>query len=55
MGVSCLIEVIETVKDRKGSVGFCNMALTMAKTFKIIGLLQVSSIYENEAEALLGK
>ncbi len=55
MGVSCLIEVIEKVKDLKGSVGFCNVAPTMAKTFKIMGLLQASSIYENEAKALAGK
>jgi len=55
MGVSCLIEVIEKVKDLKGRVGFCNVAPTMAKTFKIMGLLQASSIYESEAEALVGK
>ena len=54
MGVSCLIEVIEKVKDLGGSVGFCNVAPTMAKTFKIMGLLQASSIYENEGEALQG-
>lgn len=52
MGVSCLIEVIEKVNDLEGSVGFYHVAPTMAKTFKIIGLLQASSIYESEAEAL---
>jgi len=55
MGISCLIEVIEKVKDLGGSVGFCNVAPTMAKTFKIMGLLQVSSIYGDEGEALQGR
>ena len=54
MGVSYLIEVIEKVKDLGGSVGFCNMAPTMAKTFKSMGLLQASSIYASEGEALQG-
>ncbi len=35
MGVSCPIAVIEKVEDLAGSVGFCNEALMMAKTFKI--------------------
>ena len=55
MGISCLIEVIEKVKDLGGSVGFCNVAPTMAKTFKIMGLLQASSIYGDEGEALRGR
>ena len=53
-GVAYLIEVIEKVEDLGGSVGFCNIAPTMAKTFKSMGLLQTSSIYGNEGEALKG-
>ena len=52
MGVSCLIEVIEKVKELQGSVGFCCVSPTMAKTFKIMGLLQGSTIYDTEEEAL---
>jgi len=52
MGVSCLIEVIEKVKELEGSVGFCCVSPTMAKTFKIMGLLQSSTIYDTEEEAL---
>jgi len=54
MGVSCLIEVIEKVKELEGQVGFCCVTPTMAKTFKIMGLLQASTIYATEAEALQG-
>ncbi len=54
MGISCLIEVIEKVKELQGRFGFCNVAPTTAKTFKIMGLLQASSIYSSEAEALQG-
>ena len=46
--------MIEKVKDLAGSVGFCNEALTMAKSFKIMGLLQASGIYGTEAEVLAG-
>ena len=52
MGVSCLIEIIEKVKEMEGSVGFCCVTPTTAKTFKIMGLLQASNIYESEGEAL---
>ena len=53
-GISYLIEVIEKVEDLGGSVGFCNMAPTMTKTFKSMGLLQASSIYRDKGEALQG-
>ncbi len=52
MGVSCLIEIIEKVREMEGRVGFCCVTSTTAKTFKIMGLLQASSIYESEGEAL---
>lgn len=52
MGISCLIEVIEKVRELQGSIGFCHVAPTLAKTFRIMGLLQVATIYETEAEAL---
>ena len=53
-GVSYLIEVMEKVEDLGGSVGFCHVAPTMAKSFKSMGLLQTSSIYRDEEEALQG-
>ncbi|MEW6752231.1 MAG: STAS domain-containing protein [Candidatus Latescibacterota bacterium] len=52
MGISCLIEAIEKVRALEGSLAFCQVAPTLAKTFRIMGLLQVATIHETEAEAL---
>lgn len=54
IGISILIEVIEKVRADGGRVGFCNVTPTIAKTFKIMGLLNTSSLYETEEEAVAG-
>ncbi len=54
MGVSCLIGVVDMVEDLGVRAGFCNVTATMTKTFKIVGLLQASSICETEEEVLQG-
>ena len=35
-----------------GKIGFCCATPTIAKTFKIIGLLQRSDVYDTEVEGL---
>ena len=52
IGISILIEVIEKVKDLEGDVAFCCVTPTVAKTFKIMGLLKASSIYDSQAQAV---
>jgi anti-anti-sigma factor len=52
VGISILIEVIEKVKALKGKVAFCCLTPTIAKTFRIMGLLEASSIYDTEQEAV---
>ena len=52
IGISILIEVIEKVKDLEGEVAFCCVTPTVAKTFKIMGLLKASSIYDNQTQAV---
>jgi len=52
IGISILIEVIEKVKDLKGKVAFCCVTPTIAKTFRIMGLLKVAELYDTEEEAL---
>ncbi len=54
IGISILIEVIEKVKGLNGKVGFCCVTPTIGKTFRIMGLLKASTIYESEAEAIAG-
>ncbi len=39
VGISILIEVIEKVKELEGKVTFCCATSTIAKTFRIMGLL----------------
>ena len=52
IGVSFLIELVEKVKEDGGRLAFCCASPTIAKTFRIMGLLQNSTVHESEAEAL---
>ena len=52
VGISFLIEVIETVREMEGRTVFCSVSATIAKTFRIMGLLQSAAIFETESAAL---
>lgn len=52
IGISILIEIIEKVLELKGSLSFCGLTNTIAKTFRIMGLTQYTKIYPTEAEAI---
>jgi anti-sigma B factor antagonist len=52
IGISILIEVIEKVRELKGKVAFCCVTPTIAKTFRIMGLLKASTVHDTEAQAL---
>ena len=52
IGISILIEIIEKLVEIDGSLAFCCLTPTIAKTFRIMGLTQYAPIYETEAEAL---
>jgi len=54
IGVSIIIEIIEKLQDVNGHIGYFNLAPIVAKTFKIMGLVQYSTIYETQDEALSG-
>ena len=54
IGVSIIIEIIEKLQDVNGHIGYYNLAPIVAKTFKIMGLVQYSTIYDSEEEALSG-
>ena len=38
IGVSILLEILEKLMDEKGTLAFCNLTPTIAKTFEIMGL-----------------
>jgi anti-anti-sigma factor len=52
IGISILIEVIEKVRETEGAVGFSNVTPTIAKTFRIMGLLKYSTVYDSMEEGL---
>ena len=52
VGMSKLIEVLNKVKGLGGKVAFCCVAPTIARTFRIMGLLEVADIYDTEGEAV---
>jgi len=52
IGISILIEVLERVMDRKGTLAFCSLTPTIDKTFRIMGLAQYAAIYPTLEEAL---
>ena len=52
IGISILIEVLEKVMDRKGTLAFCSLTPTIDKTFRIMGLAQYAASYPTLEEAL---
>jgi anti-anti-sigma factor len=52
VGIAIVIEMIEDAIDNDGSFSFCRVSPTIAKTFQIMGLRQLSTIYETEEEAV---
>ncbi len=52
IGISILIEIIEKIVDKKGQLAFSNLTPTIAKTLKIMGLLQYADSYEDENQAI---
>lgn len=54
IGISLLLEVLELVLEVKGTLAFCCLSPSIAKTFQIMGLAQYAHVYESRAAALAG-
>ena len=52
VGVAKLIEMLEKVTGLGGKVAFCNVRPTIAKTFRIMGLLKSADLFTSEEPAL---
>jgi anti-anti-sigma factor len=52
IGISILIEVIEKMQEIGGTLAFCCLTKTIAKTFTIMGLAQFAKLLDTEAEAI---
>ena len=51
IGVSILLEILEKLMDEKGTLAFCNLTPTIAKTFEIMGLVQYATVYPDRDAA----
>jgi anti-anti-sigma factor len=52
IGISILIEIIETMIKIDGKLAFCCLTPTIEKTFHIMGLAQYAGIYPDEENAV---
>jgi anti-anti-sigma factor len=52
IGMAVLMEIVERVQEIEGSVSFCHLTRTIAKTFRIVRLTDVVEIYGDEEEAI---
>ncbi len=52
IGISMLLEVLEKVIEVKGTLAFCCLSPSIAKTFQIMGLAQYAKIFPDRAQAL---
>ena len=52
IGISLLLEVLERTLEVKGTLAFCSLTPSIAKTFQIMGLAQYARIFPARASAL---
>ena len=50
IGISRLIQMIEMLEERNGTLAFCTPNKTIAKTFRIMGLLRKAALYTSVEE-----
>jgi anti-anti-sigma factor len=51
IGISLLLEVLEQILEIKGTLAFCSLSPSIAKTFQIMGLSQYTKVYADRAAA----
>lgn len=52
IGISLLLEVLEKIIEVSGTLAFCALSPSIAKTFEIMGLAQYTKIFPERAAAL---
>jgi anti-anti-sigma factor len=52
IGISILIEIIEKMIDKGGTIAFCCLTPVIHKTFQIMGLANYARIFDNEEAAM---
>ena len=51
IGISLLLEVLEQIIEVQGTLAFCSLSPSIAKTFQIMGLSQYTKIFPDRAAA----
>ena len=51
IGISLLLEVLEQILEIKGTLAFCSLSPSIAKTFQIMGLSQYTRIFPDRPAA----
>jgi anti-anti-sigma factor len=52
IGISLLLEVLEAVLAVNGTLAFCGLSPSIAKTFQIMGLAQYARVFPTRAAAV---
>ncbi|HXH41537.1 MAG TPA: STAS domain-containing protein [Thermoanaerobaculia bacterium] len=52
IGISILIEIIEKMIDKGGTIAFCCLTPVIHKTFQIMGLANYARIFDSEDAAM---
>ena len=51
VGISRLIQMIESFDEKGGSIAFCSVNSTISKTLRIMGLLNKAALYDSVESA----
>lgn len=54
IGISLLLEVLERLLEVRGTLAFCSLTPSIAKTFQIMGLAQYARIFPDRGAAIQG-
>ena len=52
IGISILIEIIELLEEREGTLNFCGLTSTIERTFRMMALAKHAGIFPDEAAAI---
>ena len=52
IGISILIEIIEVLEEREGTLNFCGLSATQERTFRMMAIAKYAGIFPDEEAAI---
>ncbi|MDE0637453.1 MAG: STAS domain-containing protein [Candidatus Poribacteria bacterium] len=52
IGISILIEIIEALEERSGTLNFCGLSATQERTFRMMAIAKYAGIFPDEKAAV---